>query len=466
MCSSPIRATNCSRSTRRRSSPSRSPSSLSASGRACASSPGGTSSTASSRSSSSCRATATTAKCADADRRLSGRGLRRARLGLLPGLSGRLARPRPFHRRPRRRADARIRARRRSRQRSRQSYARGATASRPPSGHATTPPVPSSLGKRYGAAFPPAYRDDFPPETAVADIDGFERLTSERPIAGEFRTIEDGGQIGLRLIHLNDPIALSARVPMLENMGFRVIDERTYAIAPAEERLRIWLHDMTLDPRPRCSTSPASAPPPRLLHGGLVRPRRGRRLQCADGHRRPRLARYRASPHRLALPPPGRRHLLAALYVVDAHRPSGSRGAPGRALSRALRPGARRRLGRGMAGKDRRRASTPCESLDEDRIIRRFVNVICGHRAHQLLPARQGRRAAPGNRDQARLPRHRRPAARHDRSAKSSCTARASTASISASARSRAAASAGPTGRRISAPRSSASPRRSRSRTR
>src|SRR5262249_35303060 len=34
----------------------------------------------------------------------------------------------------------------------------------------------------------------------------------------------------------------------LENMGFRVIDERTYEVTPGEAQTRIWLHDMTLAP--------------------------------------------------------------------------------------------------------------------------------------------------------------------------------------------------------------------------
>src|SRR6202521_2212681 len=57
----------------------------------------------------------------------------------------------------------------------------------------------TALGKRYGAAFPPSYRDDFRPDTAFADIDSFERLTRERPIAGEFRPLAEEGRIGLRL---------------------------------------------------------------------------------------------------------------------------------------------------------------------------------------------------------------------------------------------------------------------------
>ena len=45
----------------------------------------------------------------------------------------------------------------------------------------------------------------------------------------------------------NRPIALSERVPVLENMGFRVVDERTYHIEPKEGADPVWFHDMTLE---------------------------------------------------------------------------------------------------------------------------------------------------------------------------------------------------------------------------
>jgi glutamate dehydrogenase len=104
------------------------------------------------------------------------------------------------------------------------------------------------LMARYRDGFPPAYRDDFPAEIAVADIDVFERLRPERPIAGEFSRGRGENGVELKLVHLGAPIALSERVPMLENMGFRVIDERTYEIRAAEERPPIHLHIMELTP--------------------------------------------------------------------------------------------------------------------------------------------------------------------------------------------------------------------------
>ncbi len=44
-------------------------------------------------------------------------------------------------------------------------------------------------------------------------------------------------------------LSLSERVPVLENLGFRVINERTYRILPpgSEDEGRVWLHDMLLE---------------------------------------------------------------------------------------------------------------------------------------------------------------------------------------------------------------------------
>nr|WP_323054764.1 NAD-glutamate dehydrogenase domain-containing protein [Roseibium sp. DSM 29163] len=50
------------------------------------------------------------------------------------------------------------------------------------------------------------------------------------------------------MYHRGSPIPLSARVPLLENMGFRVINERTYRITPADAPLS-YLHEMTLEAR-------------------------------------------------------------------------------------------------------------------------------------------------------------------------------------------------------------------------
>ena len=44
------------------------------------------------------------------------------------------------------------------------------------------------------------------------------------------------------------PIPLSERVPVLENMGFRVVDERTFEVGgDVRRRAGAWLHDMVLE---------------------------------------------------------------------------------------------------------------------------------------------------------------------------------------------------------------------------
>ena len=105
---------------------------------------------------------------------------------------------------------------------------------------------PHVVGALRGA-FPADYREAYSPAAAVADISAIEALTAEHPLAVEFHAdhgAEDAGA-GLKVFSHSRPIPLSERVPVLENMGFRVIDERTYHIEP-KDAADIWLHDMVL----------------------------------------------------------------------------------------------------------------------------------------------------------------------------------------------------------------------------
>jgi glutamate dehydrogenase len=102
---------------------------------------------------------------------------------------------------------------------------------------------------RYGESFPPGYRNAYGPDTALADIALFERLTAAAPLAIGFHRSDAGedGAVGLKLMHRATPIALSERVPMLEHMSFRVIDERSYEVVPAGDEAPVHVHDMELE---------------------------------------------------------------------------------------------------------------------------------------------------------------------------------------------------------------------------
>jgi len=105
-----------------------------------------------------------------------------------------------------------------------------------------------ALFARYVDAFPVDYREVYPPTAAVADIGLVEALTAEHPLGVELYrdTSAEIGGAGLKVFSHNRPIALSERVPVLENMGFRVVDERTYHIDP-KDAADVWFHDMALE---------------------------------------------------------------------------------------------------------------------------------------------------------------------------------------------------------------------------
>jgi glutamate dehydrogenase len=105
-----------------------------------------------------------------------------------------------------------------------------------------------ALVKRYRDAFPVAYREGYFPAAAVGDIRMLESLSEVRPLGADFysRRGSDRAAVGLKVWSRQRPIPLSERVPVLENMGFKVVDELTYRIEPAGTA-ETWLHDMVLE---------------------------------------------------------------------------------------------------------------------------------------------------------------------------------------------------------------------------
>ena len=103
------------------------------------------------------------------------------------------------------------------------------------------------LFERYRGAFRASYRDRYSPAIAAADIRTMEGLTAQRPLSIDFYALPGAPDhcIGLKVWSFGGAIPLSSRVPVLENMGFKVVDERTYEIRPTGAN--VWLHDMTLE---------------------------------------------------------------------------------------------------------------------------------------------------------------------------------------------------------------------------
>ena len=107
----------------------------------------------------------------------------------------------------------------------------------------------NALLARYRNAFSDGYRDAYSSAEAVEDIRAVEALTPNRPLGVDFYSRSEDGKrcVGLKVWSHRRPIPLSERVPVLENMGFRVIDERTFEVGTADGEVDAWLHDMALE---------------------------------------------------------------------------------------------------------------------------------------------------------------------------------------------------------------------------
>ena len=103
------------------------------------------------------------------------------------------------------------------------------------------------LTTTLGKGFPPGYRDDFDPRIAVLDIKSIQRLSDGRELEMNlYRMLEEGDNLlRLRLYHRGDSLPLSDVLPILENLGLRVVTERPYSVLAADG-IRYWIQEFSL----------------------------------------------------------------------------------------------------------------------------------------------------------------------------------------------------------------------------
>ena len=107
-----------------------------------------------------------------------------------------------------------------------------------------------NLYTRYGNGFGSGYRDRYSPEAAVLDI---ERIDEAR-VSGVlgmnlYRPIEENADVvRLKLYHCGEPLPLSYVLPMLENMGLKVMGEEPFEVLDQSggERDSTWIHDFDM----------------------------------------------------------------------------------------------------------------------------------------------------------------------------------------------------------------------------
>lgn len=107
----------------------------------------------------------------------------------------------------------------------------------------------NSLVKRYIKAFPRSYKEDVLPSSAVVDVQQLEALDDSHKLGMLFyqpqETALNDNKVRLKLFHKDEPIHLSDVLPMLENFGLRVINERPYEVK-TDDGATFWILDFLM----------------------------------------------------------------------------------------------------------------------------------------------------------------------------------------------------------------------------
>lgn len=101
----------------------------------------------------------------------------------------------------------------------------------------------------YKNAFPANYVTHYGTDSAVYDIQKIDEAATSGNLALDlFRKKQDAANfIRLKVYNPKDQVPLSDILPMLENMGFRVLDENPYNITPRDQaNASIWVRDLRL----------------------------------------------------------------------------------------------------------------------------------------------------------------------------------------------------------------------------
>ena len=101
--------------------------------------------------------------------------------------------------------------------------------------------------RRYTGAFPEAYKEDFGASTAVSDLRKLEALPDLEGLSFDVYTPapDDGADRRLKVFRTGTPLSLGRTLPMLEQMGIEVLDERPYEIERTDGTAA-WIYDFGL----------------------------------------------------------------------------------------------------------------------------------------------------------------------------------------------------------------------------
>jgi len=103
------------------------------------------------------------------------------------------------------------------------------------------------LFSQFSTAFSSGYRESYEVRSAVQDIDTIASLSDDNNLAMSFYRPMGAGSNTMRfkVFHLHRALELSDIIPLLENLGLRVLGEHPYSFLTSDRRC-IWMHDFEL----------------------------------------------------------------------------------------------------------------------------------------------------------------------------------------------------------------------------
>ncbi|WP_278313407.1 NAD-glutamate dehydrogenase [Lolliginicoccus levis] len=119
------------------------------------------------------------------------------------------------------------------------------------------PTAPTTQANRFAGAFPQAYKEDFAPARALADLRRIDALgEGDIDLALYRKRDAEPGRWQLSLYLTGDGVSLSRILPVLQSMGVEVLDERPYHLDRIDGEPS-WIYDFSLlvNPETRQSAS-------------------------------------------------------------------------------------------------------------------------------------------------------------------------------------------------------------------
>ena len=102
-----------------------------------------------------------------------------------------------------------------------------------------------ALYRRWGDLFPLSYRELESPRAALTDIDQLANLGGKVAVHLHRPLMAPETEVRFKLYHKAQPVALSDVLPLFEHMGFRVISENPHELRRDASDV-VWIHDFTM----------------------------------------------------------------------------------------------------------------------------------------------------------------------------------------------------------------------------